>query len=80
MTVDQPLQQQIYEEEFGRVKGHFGPINALAINPDGSSYCSGAEDGYIRLHHFDKEYLDRQDAVPDELEEEELEGDKQEDE
>lgn len=59
----------IYEEEFGRVKGHFGPINSLAINPDGSSYCSGAEDGYIRLHHFDKEYLDKQDDVPDEFEE-----------
>lgn len=25
----------IYQKEFGRVKGHFGPINALAINPDG---------------------------------------------
>ncbi|KAG5191848.1 WD40-repeat-containing domain protein [Tribonema minus] len=59
----------IYEEEFGRVKGHFGPINALAINPDGLSYCSGAEDGYIRLHHFDREYVDKQDEVPDELEE-----------
>ena len=32
-----------YEEEFGRVKGHFGPINALAISPLGKS-CSGAED------------------------------------
>lgn len=35
----------IYESEFGRVKGHFGPINALAINPNGLSYASGAEDG-----------------------------------
>ena len=32
---------QIYEEEFARVKGHFGPINALAIHPNGASYCSG---------------------------------------
>ena len=31
-----------YEEEFGRVKGHFGPISALAISPLGKSYCSGA--------------------------------------
>lgn len=35
----------IYEEEFGRVKGHFGPINVLAVNPNGLSYASGAEDG-----------------------------------
>jgi len=55
----------VYEEEFGRVKGHFGPINALAIAPDGKSFCSGSEDGYIRLHHFDPDYLDMPDPVPD---------------
>lgn len=26
---------QIFEEELGGVKGHFGPINALAFVPDG---------------------------------------------
>ncbi|CAN0397507.1 unnamed protein product, partial [Discosporangium mesarthrocarpum] len=61
----------IYETEFGRVKGHFGPINALAVNPSGLSYASGAEDGYVRLHHFDKDYVDSQDPVPDELEDDE---------
>ena len=35
----------VYEEEFGRVKGHFGPINALAVHPYGKSYASGSEDG-----------------------------------
>ena len=51
------------------MKGHFGPINALAINPNGRSYASGAEDGYIRLHYFDKSYLDMKDPVPEVLEE-----------
>jgi len=55
----------VYEEEFGSVKGHFGPINALAINPNGLNYASGAEDGYVRLHHFDKSYLDMEDPVPE---------------
>jgi translation initiation factor 3 subunit I len=55
----------VYEEEFGTVKGHFGPINALAINPNGRSYASGAEDGYVRLHFFDKSYLDMKDPVPE---------------
>lgn len=48
----------IFEEEFARVKGHFGPINTIAIHPDGRSYASGAEDGLIRVHHFDSDYLE----------------------
>ena len=53
--------QLVYQEEFGRVKGHFGPINTIAFHPDGKSYASGAEDGYVRIHHFDPEYLERKD-------------------
>uniref|UniRef100_A0A0E0QH71 Serine-threonine kinase receptor-associated protein n=1 Tax=Oryza rufipogon TaxID=4529 RepID=A0A0E0QH71_ORYRU len=30
-----PLLDHILQEEIGGVKGHFGPINALAFNPDG---------------------------------------------
>lgn len=49
----------IYDEELGRVKGHFGPINTLAYSPDGMSYASGGEDGFVRLHHMDKDYVER---------------------
>ncbi|CAG8489115.1 9359_t:CDS:2 [Paraglomus occultum] len=48
---------KILEEEVGRVKGHFGPINTIAVHPDGKSFSSGGEDGYIRVHHFDEDYF-----------------------
>lgn len=70
----------VYEEEFGVVKGHFGPINALAINPNGRSYASGAEDGYVRLHFFDKSYLDMKDPVPEGDDEDYEDDDRDEDE
>jgi translation initiation factor 3 subunit I len=57
----------VYGEEFGRVRGHFGPINALDVHPFGRSYASGSEDGFIRLHHFDYNYLSMPDFIPTEL-------------
>lgn len=48
----------IYEEEFARVKGHFGPINTIAFHPDGRGYASGSEDGYVRIHRFDPKYFE----------------------
>ena len=48
----------VFEEEFGRIKGHFGPINSLAFHPNGKSYSSGGEDGFVRMHEFDQPYLD----------------------
>lgn len=49
---------QVFESELGRVRGHFGPINTLAYHPKGRGYASGGEDGYVRLHAFDKDYFD----------------------
>jgi len=48
----------IYEEEFARLKGHFGPINSLAFHPDGKSYASGGEDGLVRVQSFDSTYYE----------------------
>lgn len=48
----------VFEEEFGRVKGHFGPINSVAFHPDGKSYSSGGEDGYVRVQTFDPTYFE----------------------
>ena len=55
----------------------FGSIPSfclVAINPNGRNYASGAEDGYVRLHMFDKSYLDMKDPVPEETEEGEEEA------
>lgn len=48
---------KIFQDEFGNVKGHFGPINAVAFTPDGTSFASGGEEGYVRLHHLDADYF-----------------------
>ncbi len=48
----------IFGGKFGRVKGHFGPINSISFNPDGKSYSSGGEDGYVRMNYFDKNYFE----------------------
>jgi hypothetical protein len=50
--------------------------HAVAINPNGRNYASGAEDGYVRLHYFDKSYLDMKDPVPEA--DEEAEGEEEE--
>lgn len=54
------IHHKIFEDEIGRVKGHFGPLNYIAVNPKGTAYASGGEDGYVRLHHFPKAYFDFQ--------------------
>lgn len=51
---------------------------AVDISPTGRSYASGAEDGYVRLHHFDPDYLDMKDPVPEEGEDDDDDDDDQE--
>ncbi|KAF4682831.1 translation initiation factor eIF3 subunit [Perkinsus olseni] len=50
------LFHMIYENELGKVSGHFGPINTLSWSPDGYTFVSGGEDGYVRVHHMDDDY------------------------
>lgn len=49
---------KIFQDEIGRVKGHFGPLNTVAVHPDDLGYVSGGEDGFIRVHYYDKSYYD----------------------
>ncbi|KAK8814158.1 hypothetical protein WA158_008020 [Blastocystis sp. Blastoise] len=55
------------QEEIGRVKGHFGTMNCIAFNPDGRSFITGGEDGFIRLHFFDKNYFEQDKLAEKEL-------------
>ncbi|GMH45617.1 hypothetical protein BSKO_13574 [Bryopsis sp. KO-2023] len=48
---------KIYAEEFGSVRGHFGPINTVAFHPSGRGFSTGGEDGFVRIHHFDDDYF-----------------------
>jgi translation initiation factor 3 subunit I len=48
----------IFEDEYARIKGHYGPINSLTFHPDGKGYSSGAEDSFVRIHQFDQDFLD----------------------
>lgn len=56
---------KLYEEEFGNVKGAFGPLNSVAFAPDGRGFATGGEDGYVRLYHFDNSFFSQssKDAV-----------------
>lgn len=57
---DAKIFHKIFQDEIGRVKGHFGPLNCLSIHPDATSYVSGGEEGLIRLHHLPKSFFEFQ--------------------
>lgn len=39
------IYHMVFEEEFARFKGHFGPINTMAWHPSGTIIATGGEDG-----------------------------------
>lgn len=47
----------VYNERLASLPAHFGTVRTLDLSNDGKMLASGAEDGYIRLWHFDDKYL-----------------------
>ena len=55
---DMKFCHKVFGDELGSIGGHFGPVNALAVEPNGHGFASGGEDGFVRLHHFDSDYYE----------------------
>ena len=53
----------IFCGELGSILGHFGPVNALTFSPDGRQFVSGGQDGFVRVHTFGEDYLNRKDEI-----------------
>lgn len=49
----------IYNDMLASIKGHFGTVHTVAFHPDGQSFASGAEDGYVHYHRMLPEYFTR---------------------
>ena len=47
----------IYNDVLATIKGHFGTVHSVAFHPDGHSFASGAEDGYVHYHRMLPEYF-----------------------
>ena len=48
----------VYQKYMGSMKGFFSTINCSDFHPSGNSFATGAEEGQIRLVHFDDEYFE----------------------
>eukprot|EP01100_Stratorugosa_tubuloviscum_P011485 TRINITY_DN512_c0_g1_i1.p1 TRINITY_DN512_c0_g1~~TRINITY_DN512_c0_g1_i1.p1 ORF type:complete len:331 (-),score=140.35 TRINITY_DN512_c0_g1_i1:140-1132(-) len=51
------LYHKIFEDELASVSGHFGPVNTVTFSPDGRTFVSGGEDGFVRINHLDSSYF-----------------------
>ena len=51
------LMNIIFNEKLAGIEGHFGPVHSTSFSPDGFSFASGAEDGYVHYHRFPPEYF-----------------------
>jgi len=39
------------------IKGHFGPLNTIAVMPQGQGFVTGGEDGNVRIHFLGADYM-----------------------
>ena len=53
------LHNIIYSDLLASIKGHFGTVHSVAFSPDGMSFASGSEDGYVHIHKFLPEYYSK---------------------
>jgi WD40 repeat protein len=53
------LMSIIYNESLAEISGHFGTVHTLAFSPDGFSFASGSEDGYVHFHKLMPEYFSK---------------------
>ena len=51
------LMSIIHNEDLAEISGHFGTVHTLAFSPDGTSFASGSEDGYVHVHKLLPEYF-----------------------
>ena len=47
----------IYNEKLASIKGHFGTVHSIEFHPDGMSFASASEDGYVHYHRMLPEYF-----------------------